>query len=331
VGNTFEFGGITHRITRHSQEQFDMSNQRSDTNRFDLITIGQGVITDIRQECPDEGDPYLACKLAAYHGLTDEVEKCYFNIKVVGTDAEHLIRRCEKAGNDPHRTVLIGFRLAGLWLDQPDQSEAELQPDQRKIPLRARLTEITGIRVDDEPVYGVIPGPRESQGKKYYDLHSFGLGYVNRLRKVTPRRADPFYSCDIAAMHGPNDEVQYCRIDTKIVSQDVEQLLRGHEDTIHRNDTRLLVKFRVGDLWIDYFTYATNHTDPERAGKLGVVLKGRLFNIPWSKASRASGPASHQNDPPPADAESKVDHEVASHGPGIPANKEEYQADEVTA
>jgi len=62
-----------------------MSIHRFDPNHFDLITFGQGEITAVRQEYPEGGNSYLACKLAAYHGPADAVEKCHFNIKVVGT------------------------------------------------------------------------------------------------------------------------------------------------------------------------------------------------------------------------------------------------------
>lgn len=36
--------------------------------------------------------------------------------------------------------------------------------------------------------------------KTYFNLYTSGLGYVNRVRTVTPKRGEPFLCCDIAAL-----------------------------------------------------------------------------------------------------------------------------------
>ena len=36
----------------------------------------------------------------------------------------------------------------------------------------------------------------------YFNLHISGLGYLNRIREVTPKKGDPFLCCDIAALRG---------------------------------------------------------------------------------------------------------------------------------
>ncbi|VEA09313.1 Periplasmic protein TonB [Salmonella enterica subsp. enterica serovar Sanjuan] len=38
--------------------------------------------------------------------------------------------------------------------------------------------------------------------KTYFNLYTSGLGYVNRVRTVTPKRGEPFLCCDIAALCG---------------------------------------------------------------------------------------------------------------------------------
>ena len=35
----------------------------------------------------------------------------------------------------------------------------------------------------------------------YFNLHTVGIGYLNRVREVQVRRGQPFMACDIAALH----------------------------------------------------------------------------------------------------------------------------------
>ena len=46
-----------------------------------------------------------------------------------------------------------------------------------------------------------------SNEKSYFDLHITGLGYLNRIREVKPKKGDSFLACDIAALNGPSDDV----------------------------------------------------------------------------------------------------------------------------
>src|SRR3546814_6007803 len=48
-----------------------------------------------------------------------------------------------------------------------------------------------------------------SNEKSYFDLHITGLGYLNRIREVKPKKGDAFLACDIAALNGPSDDVSY--------------------------------------------------------------------------------------------------------------------------
>ena len=48
-----------------------------------------------------------------------------------------------------------------------------------------------------------------SNEKSYFDLHITGLGYLNRIREVKPKKGDSFLACDIAALNGPSDDVSY--------------------------------------------------------------------------------------------------------------------------
>ena len=47
-----------------------------------------------------------------------------------------------------------------------------------------------------------------NENVKYFDLHTTGIGYLNRVREVTPEEGTPFLAVTIAAIHGSVTDVQ---------------------------------------------------------------------------------------------------------------------------
>ncbi|WCM86831.1 STY4534 family ICE replication protein [Acidovorax sp. NCPPB 3576] len=118
----------------------------------------------------------------------------------------------------------------------------------------------------------------DSNPKSYFDLHITGLGYLNRIRDVKPKHAEAFLACDIAALSGPGDDISYVRFDTKVVGSDAQHLVRRCDDAV-KAKRKVLVGFRLGDLWSDIFHIKSG----ENAGKPCVSLKARLLFISWIK------------------------------------------------
>lgn len=118
----------------------------------------------------------------------------------------------------------------------------------------------------------------KSSDKSFFDLHITGLGYVNRIREVTPRKGDPFLACDIAALNGPSDAPEYRRFDVRVSGTEAKHLIRRCADAVEA-ERKVLIGFRLGDLWTDTFTY----TKGKRAGEQGVSLKARLLFVSWIK------------------------------------------------
>lgn len=56
----------------------------------------------------------------------------------------------------------------------------------------------------------------QAQEAKYFDLHTTGIGYLNRIREVPIRRGEPFLAVTVAALHGAADSVEYSYIDCKV-------------------------------------------------------------------------------------------------------------------
>jgi Protein of unknown function (DUF3577) len=144
-----------------------------------------------------------------------------------------------------------------------------------------------------------------SNGKHYYNLLTDGLGYVNDIRTVRPKRGDSFLACRIAAIYGPSDDVEYCRFDVKVTGTDAQHLIRRCENAV-KAQRKVLICFRLGDLWVDQFTYPENCRNPEKAGQPGVSLKARLLFISrimidktlfYQAESRAEPVTAHEEPP----------------------------------
>lgn len=117
-----------------------------------------------------------------------------------------------------------------------------------------------------------------STEKSFFDLHVTGLGYLNRIREVTPRKGDPFLACDIAALNGPSDDPEYRYFDVRVSGMEAQHLVRRCMEAVEAKK-KVLIGFRLGDLWTDLFTY----TKGKRAGETGVSLKARLLYVGWIK------------------------------------------------
>ncbi|CAI1237793.1 STY4534 family ICE replication protein [Serratia ficaria] len=117
-----------------------------------------------------------------------------------------------------------------------------------------------------------------STEKSFFDLHITGLGYLNRIREVKPKKGEPFLACDIAALNGPNNDVSYVRFDTHVSGTDAQHLIRRCIDAVEVGK-KVMIGFRLGDLWTDTFTYSKG----KRAGEQGVSLKARLLFVSWIK------------------------------------------------
>ena len=117
-----------------------------------------------------------------------------------------------------------------------------------------------------------------SINKSFFDLHITGLGYLNRIREVKPKKGDAFLACDIAALNGPSDDVAYVRFDTRVSGSEAQHLVRRCIQAVDA-EKKVMIGFRLGDLWTDTFTYSKG----KRAGEQGVSLKARLLFVSWIK------------------------------------------------
>jgi len=62
---------------------------------------------------------------------------------------------------------------------------------------------------------------------KYFDLDIHGIGYLNRVREVTPENGSTFLSVTIAALRGPADNVQHTHFDCVVSGEEAKDLVAG--------------------------------------------------------------------------------------------------------
>jgi len=82
-----------------------------------------------------------------------------FDVRVSGSKAQHLVRRCTQAVNDK-RKVLIGFRLGDLYADTFVYEKGP-NAGTHGVSLKARLF-ISWIKVDGVQVYKAEPSATTS-------------------------------------------------------------------------------------------------------------------------------------------------------------------------
>ncbi|WP_285374214.1 STY4534 family ICE replication protein [Pseudomonas sp. lyk4-TYG-107] len=152
----------------------------------------------------------------------------------------------------------------------------------------------------------------------YFDLHITGLGYLNRIREVKPKKGEAFLACDIAALNGPTNCPEYRRFDLRVTGEQAQVLVRGCAKAVAA-DRKVLVSFRLGDPWVDTFTYSKGINE----GQMGISFKARLLLLHWIKVdgvfvyrrkpvnAQASNPdASKQAEDPSHDASDVVEPDI---------------------
>ena len=114
--------------------------------------------------------------------------------------------------------------------------------------------------------------------KKYFDLHTTGIGYLNRVREVTPKEGNPFLSVTIAALRGSVDNVQYTHFECRVSGRQAQQVVRQVKPAVE-GKLKVLIGFTLSDLYGETFTFRNG----DKAGETGISLKARLLRVSWAK------------------------------------------------
>lgn len=108
---------------------------------------------------------------------------------------------------------------------------------------------------------------------KYFDLHTQGVGYINRFREIQPKskKSQSFCAVTIAFLRGSSDDVEYTYVDTIIRNKEVCELLKANQDAINDESKKVLGVVTVGDIYPDTFE--------TQEGKVLATIKGRLIGM----------------------------------------------------
>ena len=117
-----------------------------------------------------------------------------------------------------------------------------------------------------------------NESPKYFDLHTTGIGYLNRVREVTPKEGSPFMSVTIAALRGSVDNVQYTHFECRVSGRQAQQVVRQVKPAVE-GKLKVLIGFTLSDLYAETFTFKNG----DKAGETGISLKARLLRVSWAK------------------------------------------------
>lgn len=118
----------------------------------------------------------------------------------------------------------------------------------------------------------------QTQEKKFFDLHTSGIGYLNRARTVTPGKGQPYEAVSIAALYGSADDPSYAYFDTIVVGSDAADFVRAYGDAINDRNAKVLVRFKVGDGSASSYLVRSG----DNAGNRNHIIKSRLLQITWA-------------------------------------------------
>jgi len=140
-----------------------------------------------------------------------------------------------------------------------------------------------------------------ANGNRYFDLHTAGIGYLYRARTVKLKKGE-FLAVDVSALRGIGDEVEYTRFDCRVSGTEAQTVIRQLMDDITAKK-RVLVGFKIGDLYAETFVYP----DGDKKGQTGVSLKGHLLRIAWAKVDGKFVYQAPRQDAESASAEANAD------------------------
>ena len=119
----------------------------------------------------------------------------------------------------------------------------------------------------------------QAQTAQAFNLVIEGVGYLNRVRFVEPKKGPVYLACTVNALMGTSDAVEYLSIDCRVVGKLAQEIVQQLKDDVNAQ-TRVLINFRAGDPKPEWYEV--------RDGKTGQMvrregLKARLLQITSAK------------------------------------------------
>jgi hypothetical protein len=119
-----------------------------------------------------------------------------------------------------------------------------------------------------------------STRSSFFDLTVDGVGYLNRVRSVKPKKGAEFLACTVSAMRGNVDDLSYTKFDCRVSGADARTIVRQLEADVDAERT-VMVGFRIADIYAESFVFEKG----EKKGQTGVSIKGRLLRIRFARVN----------------------------------------------
>lgn len=115
-----------------------------------------------------------------------------------------------------------------------------------------------------------------TSGKEFFNFHATGVGWMNRVRLVTPKRGgQSFLACSVSALHGTTDAPERTCLDLRVSGGEAQRLVERLQKHCEAGK-KVFVSFKVGDMYPHIYERQNRETGkPETAA----LIKGRLLAL----------------------------------------------------
>ena len=120
----------------------------------------------------------------------------------------------------------------------------------------------------------------QAANPSFFNLHVEGVGYLNRVRTVKPKKGQAFLARTVSALRGSTDDIGYTRFDCRVSGAEAQQIVQQLESAVAAEKS-VLVGFRIADIYPETFTFEKG----DKKGQTGVSIKGRLLRIKFAKVN----------------------------------------------
>jgi len=117
----------------------------------------------------------------------------------------------------------------------------------------------------------------------FFNLHVEGVGYLNRVRTIKPKKGQEFLACTVAALRGSDSDVCYTKFDCRVSGADAQEVVKRLQADVMA-DKSVIIGFRIADIYPEMFTFEKG----DLKGRPGVAIKGRLLRIKFAKVNGES-------------------------------------------
>ena len=120
----------------------------------------------------------------------------------------------------------------------------------------------------------------DQANSSFFNLHVEGVGYLNRVRTVKPKKGQEFLACNVAAMRGSTADLGYTKFDCRVSGAEARKIVKLLEPDVAAEKT-VIIGFKIADIYPELFTFEKG----DKKGQPGVSIKGRLLRVKFAKVN----------------------------------------------